>query len=155
VAAAACGSSRNPDSVTVTPNPNPEVAGVWRNAGRNAKLAYIPKPMSSATRFVVHTPRIRIMPMSISGCADRASRRIHTAATSSAKPNRPRVAGEVHPHAGARVTPSSRATSQLVSSAAATQLTRPPARTVDSGTAIQAPPAAATFMIIGSQNSQW
>ena len=90
-----------PDSLTDAPNPYPADVGVCTNCGRNPNPAYIPIPIISATRFAAQTVRIRIIFMSMSGFADRASATIHTTRKIAAVTSNPTTSGEVQPHLGA------------------------------------------------------
>src|ERR687885_2360425 len=142
--ATAWGSRITPDSVIDAPRPYPVAVGICRNSGMKANPAYIATPNSSAERFVVQTPRMRIMPMSISGCAARDSAHAQTVTTTTAAASSPSTAGEPQPQVGASLTASSRQTSQTDSSAAVAQFTEPPARDGDSGTSTYAATAART-----------
>src|SRR5215472_162267 len=148
------GSSIRPDRVMLAPNTYPASGGVWRNSGRNASVAYMPTPMSSATRLFVQTARRRIMVMSISGVAARSSAATQIAASTTAAASSPITRAEPQPQSEASLSASSSATSQPDSSTAGSQLIRPGLRTGDSGTNSSAPTAAAIVRNSGSQNSQ-
>src|SRR4051812_6635863 len=95
----------------------------------------IPNPNRNAVRFVVQIGRRRIICMSTSGLADRASTITQAAAQAAASANRPSTCGDVQPPDGAWLTPTSSETSHAVSSAAPAQLIRPGAVIGDSGIA--------------------
>lgn len=65
-------------------------------------MANMPKPKSSAARFVLHTAGMRIILMSTSGDADRFSATTHRARNTTAAPNRGRIEELAHPHVGAK-----------------------------------------------------
>src|SRR3954465_6626814 len=110
----------------------------------NAKPAYIATPKSSPTRFVVHTPRTRIIRMSISGCSARDSAHTHTTASTTATASSTSTFGEPQPQFGASLTPTSSQTSHTESRNAVIQFTEPAARAGDSGTNTKAATAAST-----------
>ena len=94
---------------------------------------YRPAPSRNAARFVVHTPRIRIIFMSTSGTRLRSSTVTQSAQNSSPNPNMPSVFGEPHPHTVVWAIAISTPQMPTVINAAASQLTRPGERTGDSG----------------------
>ena len=96
--------------------------------------AYMPKPSSAATAFVVHTPRIRIIRMSTSGWWLRDSLRTHTTSRTIPAPSTSRVRADSHPHPGASLTASSTPARPADINAAPLELIRPGTRTGDSGT---------------------
>src|SRR6516164_9885892 len=96
--------------------------------------AYIPAPSRNATRFVVHTPRIRIIVMSISGSLLWTSTQIHAAITTAPVANRAIVLDPPHPQTVVWAIAISTQEMPMLMSAAAGQLTRPGVRTGDSGT---------------------
>ena len=145
----------SPERVMLAPNPYPAAGGVCTNSGRNANVAYMPIPMSSATRLFVHTAGRRIIFMSISGVAERSSAITQAAPSTTAAASRPSTRAENQPQAGASLRATSSATSHADSSTAGSQLIRPGVRTGDSGTNSTADTAAMIVRIIGSQNSQW
>ena len=149
------GSSISPDWVMLAPNPYPAAGGVCTNSGRKANVAYIPTPMSRATRLLVHTAVRRIIFMSISGVAARSSATTQATARTTAAASRPITRLEPQPQTGASLSATSSATSQPDSSTAGSQEMRPGVRTGDSGTSSIAATAATTVRISGSQNSQW
>ena len=148
------GSSISPERVMLAPNPYPAAGGVCTNSGRKANVAYIPTPISSATRLLVHTAVRRIIFMSISGVAARSSVITQAAPRTTVAASRPITRAEPQPQAGASLSAISSATSHADSSTAGSQLIRPGVRTGDSGTNTMADTAAMTVRINGSQNSQ-
>ncbi len=64
---AVLGSRYRPESTTEAPNPKPVERGSCTNCGITMNDEYIPAPSRNAARFVVHTPRTRIISMSTSG----------------------------------------------------------------------------------------
>src|SRR5450756_352997 len=149
------GSSMSPERAMLAPNPYTAAEGVCTNSGRNANVAYMPTPISSATRLFVHTAVIRIIVMSISGVLARSSVSTQATAITTAAASRPITLAEPQPQSGASLSATSRATSHADSSTAGSQLIRPAVRTGDSGTNSTAQTAAMMVRIIGSQNSQW
>src|SRR5215471_2943281 len=75
------GIRNSPASVTDDPNPYPVDFGDCTYWGIRTKALYMPNPSNSAARFVVQTPRARIITMSTSGCLERIS--THTQRTAS------------------------------------------------------------------------
>ena len=112
----------------------------------------MPAPSRNAVRFVVQTPRIRIIVMSISGSALRASTAIQPQQTSRPAPSRPSVLGEPQPQLVVSLIASSTAVMPVLISTAAVQLIRPGTRTGDSGTNRHVHTAATTIRTSGSQN---
>src|SRR3954451_818651 len=98
------GTRKRPAWVTVEPKPYPVEVGDCTYCGIRTKALYIPKPISSAVRFVVQTPRSRIIAMSTSGCVARASARTQATARTTASRSSPSVFGEPQPHEGAWLT---------------------------------------------------
>jgi hypothetical protein len=92
--------------------------------------------------------------VSISGVAARSSAITQPAASTTSAASRPITRAEPHPQSGASLSATSSATSHADNSTAGSPLIRPGVRTGDSGTNSTADTAAATVMIIGSQNSQ-
>ena len=113
---------------------NQSTSGARRAAGCRMNDPNIPAPSRSAARFVVQTPRSRIIRMSTSG--SRLAARPHPRrAQSRPTPRRDRAcAREPQPHERPSLIGSRSATSQPASSTAPSQLTRPGARIGDSGT---------------------
>ncbi len=95
--------------------------------------AYIPAPSRNAARLVVHTPRMRIIVMSISGLALRTSTAIHAQQTARPAAIMPSVFGEPQPHSVVCEIASSTVESPIVISVAASQLTLPGCLIGDSG----------------------
>ena len=116
---------------------------------------YIPKPIRKPARFVVQTPRSRIIRMSTSGLAERISTLTQTTATTAAATIRPSVRAESQPQVGASLIARSRQTSQSESRTAPTQLTSPGARIGDSGMNSDRRDQVSTMTPSGIQNSQW
>ena len=116
---------------------------------------YIPKPIRKPVRFVVHTPRSRIICMSTSGLGDRSSALTQTAAITTASTIRPITRAESHPHVGASLIARSRQISQSESRMAPVQLTVPGARIGDSGITMTVAIVVRTMRASGIQNSQW
>src|ERR1039457_2711387 len=92
------GSRYRPETTTEAPKPKPVLLGSCANCGKTMNDAYIPAPSKNAARFVVHTPRIRIIVMSISGLRLRVSTAIHTPETARPAAIRPSVFDEPQPH---------------------------------------------------------
>jgi hypothetical protein len=115
------------------------------------KDAYIPAPSRKATRLVVHTPRIRIIAMSINGTSLRSSTSTQAVVSATPAASRPRVLGEPQPHVIVSEIAMSMQQKPAVISTAASQLTRPGTRTGDSGTKRQVQKAAATVTTSGIQ----
>src|SRR5271167_3230465 len=92
------GSRYRPETTTDAPKPNPVLFGSCANCGKTMNDAYMPAPSRNAARFVVHTPRIRIIVISISGLRLRTSTAIHAPETSSPSRIIPSVLGEPQPH---------------------------------------------------------
>ena len=63
------GTMKRPASVTEAPKPKPVDCGSSTNCGTRMNDANMPKPITSAARFVVHTGRSRIIRMSTSGAS--------------------------------------------------------------------------------------
>src|SRR6476619_5762073 len=61
------GTRNRPAWVTLAAKPNPSALGCSTNSGTRMKDENMPKPNSRAARFVVQTPRRRIMCMSTTG----------------------------------------------------------------------------------------
>src|ERR1700727_75894 len=95
--------------------------------------AYIPAPSRNAARLVVHTPRIRIIAMSIRGSRLRSSTATHAAHTAKPAARSPNVLGSPHPHTVVCAIAISRADIPALISAAAVQFTWAGERTGDSG----------------------
>ena len=95
--------------------------------------AYMPAPSRKAARFVVHTPRMRIIVMSISGLALRISTAIHTHDTASPAAINPSAFADPQPHVVVSEIASSTTDMPTVIRAAASQLIFPGTRTGDSG----------------------
>lgn len=149
------GSIISPDSVTLTPSPNPWAAGSvcqLRNqraggvqAEADEQRHRVGRPHPPAT----HQPQVdqrHPHPGLDERPGGQAARRT-VAATS-----RPITRGEVHPDRGASLTPRTRATSQAVSSPAGTGLKRSRLRTGDPGTHRNATRAASALTAHGTQN---
>ena len=115
--------------------------------------AYIPAPSRNAARFVVHTPRIRIIVMSISGSLLRTSTAIQATETARPTASRPSVFGEPQPQVVVSLIASSTIEMPIVIRAAASQLTRPGTRTGDSGMKRQVATAAMTVATAGSRTA--
>src|SRR5579864_945212 len=128
------GTRYSPDTTTDAPKPKPVLFGSCANCGNRMNDEYMPAPSRNAVRFVVHTPRIRIIAMSISGSALRVSTATHAAQTTRPAAVSPSVRDEPQPHAVASLIASSTAEMPALISSAASQLIRPGTRTGDSGT---------------------
>src|ERR1019366_738842 len=148
------GSRYRPETTTDAPNPNPVLLGSWANWGKTMNDAYIPAPSRKAARFVVHTPRMRIIVMSISGLGLRVSTAIHTAETASPAAIRPSVFVEPQPQVVVLLIASSTVEMPIVISAAASRLVGPATRTGDCGRTRQVATAAITVATSGIQKSQ-
>ena len=59
--------------MTDAPKPKPADCGISTSLGTSRNEPNMPNPTISAVRFVVHTPRRRIIRMSTSGSATRSS----------------------------------------------------------------------------------
>lgn len=129
--------------------------GSCTNWGSRTKEEYIPTPTSTATRFVVQTPRIRIILMSTSGSFAPSS--VLTQATRLRTPSaiRPSVLADPQPHALVWLTATSTRTRPVDISAAARQLMWPGSLTGEGGTKKCVATAATRIARSGSQNSQW
>src|ERR1700749_725413 len=95
--------------------------------------AYMPAPSRNATRFVVHTPRMRIIVMSTSGlslCTSTATQATHTSAP---KQNRAPVCHPPQPHTVVWANGIGLLQTQIDISDPGSQFTRPGARIGDSG----------------------
>src|SRR5580692_1103951 len=148
------GSRYRPDTTTEAPNPKPVLFGSWANCGKTMNDAYMPAPSRNAAKFVVHTPRIRIIVMSISGLLERASTATHTVDTARPAAIRPSVFAEPQPHVVVSLMAISTVERPIVISAAASQLIRPGTVTGDSGMYLQVATAAIRIATSGIQNSQ-
>ena len=115
---------------------------------------YIPAPSRNATRFVVHTPRIRIIDMSINGSRLWTSTHTHAAQTSTPAPNSAIVFVPVQPQTVVCAIAIRRQEMPALISAAASQFTWPGVRTGDSGTNRHVQNAASSVTTSGAQNSQ-
>src|SRR5690242_18661594 len=140
------GTRKSPASVTEAPKPKPSEAGSSTNSGTSTNEANMPKPSTSAARFVVQTGRSRIICMSTSGARLRDSDQTHTGISTAAAANRPSVFGDVQPQVGP---------SLIGSSTAPTGSIRPRVRTGDSGTNRTIPIVAMITATSGNQKSQW
>ena len=149
------GSRKRPACVTDAPKPKPVLRGSSTNCGTRMNAANMPKPSSSVARFVVHTPRSRIMRMSTRGTAARSSTRTQTTTSTAVAANRPSVGPEAQPQRDPSLTPSRRQMSQPESRAAPAQLIRPGVRKCDSGTKRSVATPALSTTTRGIQNSQW
>src|SRR6185312_9463545 len=118
--------------------------GVSTYCGSRMNDAYIPKPRSAATAFVVQTPRIRIIRMSTSGVAERDSLRTQSASSTTPTAMLPSVFAESQCQFAVSLTATSTAERPSDMSAAPVQFTRPGTRTGDSGTKKCVSTAAAT-----------
>ena len=140
---------------TEAPKPNPVEVGSCANCGRIRNEAYIPAPSRNATRFVVQTPRIRIIAMSINGSRECSSTITQAAVIASPSASRAIVLADNHPQLVVSEIAISTQLKPAVISAAASQLTLPGRRTGDSGTNRQVASAAIVITISGIQYSQW
>jgi hypothetical protein len=149
------GSRYRPDTTTEAPKPKPVLFGSCANCGKMMNDAYIPAPSRKAARFVVHTPRMRIIVMSISGSLLRTSTATHTAMNASPTAIRPSVFADPQVHSVVSEIASSTAEMPIVINAAASQLIFPGTRTGDSGMNLHVASAARIVATSGNQNSQW
>src|SRR3954466_7903384 len=92
---AVAGTIKIPASVTEAPNPNPVDSGNSTNCGTSTNDENMPKPNRSAARFVVQTPRSRIICMSTTGELLRSSDQTHTGIRTAAAAKRASVLPEV------------------------------------------------------------
>ena len=107
--------------------------------------AYMPAPSRNAARLVVHTPRMRIIVMSISGLlAAHLDRDPDARDDEARRASRPSVFGEPQPQVVVSLTATSTVEMPIVISAAASQLMRPGTRTGDSGMKRQVATAASS-----------
>ena len=150
----AAGSRYRLETTTDAPNPKPVLLGSCANCGYTMNDAYIPAPSRNATRFVVHTPRIRIIAMSISGSRLWTSTQIHAAITSAPAANSAIVLAPPQPQTVVCAIPISTKQIPTLISVAASQFTRPGERIGDSGTNRHVHTAATRVTTSGSQNSQ-
>jgi hypothetical protein len=136
------------------PKPNPVLAGSCANCGMTMNDAYIPPPRRNATRFVVHTPRMRIIDMSISGSRLRTSTATHAVHT--ARPMAKSTIVFVPPQPQTDVWAIAIRMQQIpvLINAAASQFTWPGERTGDSGMKRHVQKAASRVTTSGAQNSQ-
>jgi hypothetical protein len=111
----------------------------------------MPNPSRSATAFVVHTPRMRIIRMSTSGCGDADSLRTQSTRRTRPAAITPSVFADSQCHVAVSLTATSTRASPADISAAPVQLTRPGTRTGDSGTKTWIAIVARTIGISGSQ----
>ena len=95
---------------------------------------YIPAPSRNATRFVVHTPRIRIIDISTSGSRLWSSTQIQAAITAAPATSSAIVLVPPQPQTVVCAIAISTQHIPRLMSAAANQFTRPGERTGDSGT---------------------
>src|SRR5438552_2457341 len=144
------GTMKTPACVTVAPKPKPVAFGSSTNSGTRTNEANIPKPNTSAARFVVHTGRSLIMRMSTSGALLRDSAHTHAAASTTALAKSPTVRADVHPQLGPSLTGTSSATSQPASRTAPVGSMRPGIRIGDSGTNTKIPAVAAATATSGN-----
>ena len=107
--------------------------GSWAYWGSTMNEAYMPAPSRNAARLVVHTPRIRIIVMSISGSRLRISFVTHSAQNTSPMANTPSVLGEPQPQTVVCAMAISTADMPMLIRTAETQLTVAFDRTGDSG----------------------
>src|SRR3984893_8498983 len=145
------GSKYSPETTTEAPKPKPVLLGSCANWGKTMNDEYIPAPSRNAATFVVHTPRIRIIVMSMSGVRLRTSTAIHTIETMTPTATSPRVLADPQPHLLVWLIASSTVEMPTVIRAAASQLIRPGTRTGDSGMNRQVARAASTAATSGRQ----
>src|SRR5437879_946070 len=149
------GSKYRPDATTEAPKPKPVLFGSWANWGNTMNDEYMPAPSRNAARFVVHTPRMRIIAMSMSGVRLRTSTAIHRIETTAPRRMRPSVLADPQPEVVVWLIASSTVEIPAVIRPAASQLTRPDTRTGDSGMNLHVATAASTVATSGIQKSQW
>ena len=131
------------------------LVGSWAICGSTMNEEYMPAPSRNAAALVVHTPRIRIMFMSISGLSLRVSTNTHSAEIARPTAIIPRVFGDPQPHVVVSLIASSTVDMPAVIRAAASQLIRPGVLTGDSGMKRHVATAATIVATSGIQNSQW
>ena len=139
---------------TDAPKPNPVLLGSWANCGKTMNDAYRPAPSRNAARFVVHTPRRRIIVMSTSGSRLRTSTMTQATQNTAPTANSASVRVPPQPQTPVWAMPMRIAQMPTVMRAAASQLTRPGVRTGDSGMNFQVANAPASVITSGIQNSQ-
>src|ERR1051326_7229520 len=91
------GTRNRPACVTLAANPKPADFDCSTNCGTRMNEEYMPKPNSRAARFVVQTPRRRIICMSTTGEWLRHSHQIHTGISTAVATKSVRVLPEVQP----------------------------------------------------------
>lgn len=123
-----------------------------RGAGRRRGVAGAVR--DSVVVGLVHTPRMRIIAMSISGLSLRTSTRTQATHPTIPTASRPSVLAEPQPQLVVSEMAISTHTKPVVISADASQLTRPGRRTGDSGTNRHVARAAITVTTSGIQYSQ-
>ncbi len=109
--------------------------------------------MASAMRLAVHTARVRIICMSMSGAGECSSASTHSTRVTAEATSSSSTTGAVQPDAAAELTPRRRASNHAVSRTTGSQLIRSRPRAGDSGTSKWAATAARTTAMPGSQNS--
>ena len=143
----------SPETTTDAPKPKPVLVGSCANCGKMMKDEYMPAPSRNAVRFVVQTPRIRIIVMSIRGDALRTSTATHAQQTRTPAANNASGRDEVQPQAVVWLTAINTVEIPTLIRIAASQLGRPGIRTGDSGTKRQVQNAATAITTSGSQKS--
>src|SRR5579862_5626864 len=103
----AAGSRYRLETTTEAPNPKPVLFGSCANCGKTMNVEYIPAPSRNAVRFVVQTPRMRIIVMSISGMRLLLSTTTQTAITTRPAARTPTVRAEPQPQTVASLIASS------------------------------------------------
>src|SRR5436305_1029400 len=95
--ASADGNRYRLETTTDAPNPKPVLLGSCANSGKTMNDEYMPAPSRNAARFVVHTPRMRIIVMSTSGSRLRTSTATQIAPTTSPNASNASVLAEPQP----------------------------------------------------------
>src|ERR1700749_2612098 len=123
------GSRYRPETTTDAPKPKPVLLGSCANCGSTMNDEYIPAPSRKAARFVVQTPRMRIIVMSISGFELRTSTGTHSTVTAMPTASSASVLAEPQPQLVVSEMASSTIEMPIVISAAASPLILPGLRT--------------------------
>ena len=119
------GSRYSPAVTTEAPYPKPVLRGSWASCGSSRNHAYSPAPTRKAARLAVHTPRTRIIVMSMSGLLLCSSTSIHTLQAARPNARSTSVFGPVQPQVVVWAIAISTADRPALIRAAAVQFTRP------------------------------
>ena len=119
------------------------------------KALNIPQPSRKPTRFVVQTPRSRIISMSTSGLGERVSARIQATASTTASRGARSCGPSSQPQFGASLIASEQADEPEREQDRARPVDLPGARTGDSGMSDDVAIVVTTITTSGIQKSQW